>query len=413
MIEALTCCLLQGLKFEMLTFLSEGLMNLPWWGVVVATLLFTHITIVGITVFLHRAQAHRALDLHPAVSHFFRFWLWLTTGMATKGWVAVHRKHHAKCETPEDPHSPQILGIRKVLWQGVEVYRLEANKPETLQRYGHSTPDDWLEGNLYTHPNRHNLGIVLMLFIDLLLFGVVGLSVWAVQMVWIPFWAAGVINGIGHYWGYRNYEPKDASTNIVPWGIIIGGEELHNNHHAFPSSAKFSSRWWEFDLGWLYIRLLQALGLAHIKKVAPKPQLLPGKQVVDLDTLRAVVLNRFYIMADFGRDVVLPVLREELRKADASSRRFLKRSKAALIREEARLSEEQRDRLQGALSMSQTLRTVYDYRLRLQAIWARTTAGHEKLLASLQDWCAQAEASGIGYLQEFAHTLRSYSLSST
>ena len=396
----------------MLTFLSEGLMNLPWWGVVVATLLFTHITIVGVTIFLHRAQAHRALELHPAVSHFFRFWLWLTTGMATKGWVAVHRKHHAKCETPEDPHSPQILGIRKVLWQGVEVYRLEANKPETLQRYGHGTPDDWLEWNLYTHPNGHNLGIVLMLLLDLLLFGVVGLSVWAVQMVWIPFWAAGVINGIGHYWGYRNYEPKDASTNIVPWGVIIGGEELHNNHHAFPSSAKFSSRWWEFDVGWLYIRLLQALGLAHIKKVAPKPQLLPGKQVVDLDTLRAVVLNRFYIMADFGRDVVLPVLREELRKADASSRRFLKRSKAALIREEARLSEEQRDRLQGALSMSQTLRTVYNYRLSLQAIWARTTAGHEKLLASLQDWCAQAEASGIGYLQEFAHTLRSYSLHS-
>ena len=396
----------------MLTFLSEGLLNLPWWGVLIATLLFTHITIVGVTVFLHRAQAHRALELHPAVSHFFRFWLWLTTGMATKGWVAVHRKHHAKCETPEDPHSPQILGIRKVLWQGVEVYRLEANKPETLERYGHSTPDDWPERNLYTHSNRHNLGIVLMLLLDLLLFGVVGLSVWAIQMVWIPFWAAGVINGIGHYWGYRNYEPKDASTNIVPWGIIIGGEELHNNHHAFPTSAKFSSRWWEFDIGWLYIRLLQALGLAHIKKVAPKPQLLPGKQVVDLDTLRAVVLNRFYIMADFGRDVVLPVLREEWHKADASSRRFLKRSKAALLREEARLNQEQRDRLQGALSMSQTLRTVYDYRLRLQAIWARTTAGHEKLLASLQDWCAQAEASGIGYLQEFAHTLRSYSLRS-
>src|SRR5512144_591293 len=343
----------------MLTFLSEGLLDLPWWGVVIATLLFTHITIVAVTVFLHRAQAHRALDLHPAISHFFRLWLWLTTGMSTKSWVSVHRKHHAKCETPEDPHSPQILGIRKVLWQGVEVYRLEADKPETLERYGHSTPDDWLERNLYAHPNGHNLGIVLMLLLDLLLFGVVGLSVWAVQMVWIPFWAAGVINGIGHYWGYRNYEPKDASTNIVPWGLIIGGEELHNNHPAFPSSAKFSTRRWEFDLGWLYIRLLQALGLAYIKKVAPKPQRLPGKQVVDLDTLRAVVLNRFYIMADFGRDVVLPVLREELRKADASSRRFLKRSKAALIREEAHLSEEQRDRLQGVLGISQTLRTVY------------------------------------------------------
>ncbi|MFO1429383.1 MAG: fatty acid desaturase [Candidatus Competibacteraceae bacterium] len=392
--------------------MSEGLLDLPWWGVVITTLLLTHITIAAVTVFLHRAQAHRALDLHPAVSHFFRFWLWLTTGMSTKAWVSVHRKHHAKCETPEDPHSPQILGIRKVLWQGAEVYRLEAHKLETLERYGHSTPDDWLERNLYAHPKWSSRGIILMLLVDLLLFGVVGLTVWAVQMLWIPFWAAGVINGIGHYWGYRNYEPKDASTNIVPWGIIIGGEELHNNHHAFPSSAKFSSRRWEFDVGWLYIRLLKASGLAHIKKVAPKPQRLPGKQVVDLDTLRAVVLNRFYIMADFGRNVVLPVLREELRKADASRRRFLKRSKAALIREEARLSEEQRDRLQGALSISQTLRTVYDYRRSLQTIWARTTASHEKLLTSLQDWCAQAEASGIDCLREFAKTLRSYSLSS-
>ncbi len=374
--------------------------------------MFTHITIVAVTVFLHRAQAHRALDLHPAVSHCFRFWLWLTTGMLTKGWVAVHRKHHAKCETPDDPHSPQILGIRKVLWQGVEVYRVAANKPETLQRYGHGTPDDWLERNLYTHPSYHNLGIVLMLFIDLLLFGVVGLTVWAMQMVWIPFWAAGVINGLGHYWGYRNYEPKDASTNIVPWGIIIGGEELHNNHHAFPSSAQFSSRWWEFDLGWLYICMLQGLGLAHIKKVAPKPQLIPGKQVVDLDTLRAIVLNRFYVMADFSRHVLLPVLQEELRKADTSRRQFLKRARAALIREEARLDQQERDRLQTALSISQTLRTVYDYRLSLQAIWNRTTASHEKLLASLQDWCAQAEASGIQYLKDFAQSLRSYSLQS-
>jgi stearoyl-CoA desaturase (delta-9 desaturase) len=394
----------------MLNFLSEGVLNLSWWGLVIATLLLTHITIVAVTVFLHRAQAHRALDLHPVVSHCFRFWLWLTTGMSTKGWVAVHRKHHAKCETPDDPHSPQILGIRKVLWQGVEVYRAEAGKPETLQRYGHSTPDDGLERKLYTHPRYHNLGIVLMLFVDLVLFGVVGLSVWAIQMVWIPFWAAGVINGIGHYWGYRNYEPKDASTNIVPWGIIIGGEELHNNHHAFPSSAQFSSRGWEFDLGWLYIRLLQGLGLAHVKKVAPKPQLIPGKQVVDVDTLRAIVLNRFYVMADFSREVLLPVLQEELRKADASRRQFLKRAKAALIREEMRLDQEQRERLQNALSVSQTLRTVYDYRLSLQAIWNRTTASHEKLLASLQDWCAQAEASGIQYLQDFAQSLRSYSL---
>lgn len=386
----------------------NGLLDLSPWGLVAATLLLTHITIVSVTVFLHRAQAHRALDLHPAVSHFFRFWLWLTTGMVTKEWVAIHRKHHAKCETVDDPHSPQILGIRKVLWEGAELYRAESRKPETLERYGHGTPDDWLEHRLYT-PYR-NLGATLLVFIDLALFGVLGLTVWAVQMVWIPFWAAGVINGIGHYWGYRNYEPRDAATNIVPWGILIGGEELHNNHHAFPSSAKLSSKWWEFDIGWFYIRVLQTLGLAQVKKVAPMPQRVPGKQIVDQDTLHAVVLNRFYVMADFGRDVVMPVLREELQKADASRRRFFKRARAVLVREDARLDQQARARLQNMLNASQPLRTVYEYRTRLQAIWNRTTASHEKLLTALQEWCAQAEASGIKSLQTFAHSLRSYSM---
>jgi stearoyl-CoA desaturase (delta-9 desaturase) len=377
---------------------------------VVATLLLTHITILGVTIFLHRAQAHRALELHPAVSHFFRFWLWLTTGMVTKEWTAIHRKHHAKCETEQDPHSPQILGIKKLLLEGAELYRAEAKNQETLRRYGHGTPDDWIERNLYSRYTF--LGITLLFIINILLFGVAGITIGAIQMLWIPFWAAGVINGVGHYWGYRNYEPKDASTNIAPWGIIIGGEELHNNHHAFPTSAKFSSKWWEFDLGWAYIRVLQALGLARVKKLAPTPQREPGKQVVDLDTLRAIVSNRFYVMADFGREVLLPVLREELRKADNSSRQFLKRAKAVLVRDDTRLDEQERDRLRHALSASQRLRTVYEYRLKLQAIWGRTTASHEKLLAALQDWCLQAEASGIKALQDFAHTLRSYTLSS-
>ena len=381
---------------------------MPLWGIAIVTLLFTHITIVSVTVFLHRAQAHRALDLHPAISHFFRAWLWLTTGMVTKEWVAIHRKHHAKCETEEDPHSPQMLGIRKVLWEGAELYRDEAKNAETLQRYGHNTPNDWLERNLYAR--HHSLGILLMLAVDLLLFGVLGFAVWGIQMLWIPLWAAGVINGIGHYWGYRNYEPNDASTNIVPWGIVIGGEELHNNHHAFPSSAKFSSKRWEFDLGWFYLRTLSALGLARVKKVAPTPQRIPGKYVVDMDTLRAIVLNRFYIMADFGRYVILPVLKEELQKADDSRRRFLKRARVALLRGDVRLDPQDRDRLQYALRISHSLRTVYEYRVQLQAIWNRTTANHDKLLVSLQEWCYQAEASGIKYLQDFARTLRSYSL---
>jgi stearoyl-CoA desaturase (delta-9 desaturase) len=385
-----------------------GILDLPGWGVIIAALLSTHITIVAVTVFLHRAQAHRALDLHPVVSHFFRFWLWLTTGMVTKEWVAIHRKHHAKCETSDDPHSPQVFGIRKVLLEGTELYREESKNLETLERYGHGTPDDWLEQNLYT--GRSFWGILLLLIVDLALFGVVGFSVWGVQLLWIPVWAAGVINGVGHYWGYRSYETRDASRNIVPWGIIIGGEELHNNHHAFPSSAKLSSKWWEFDIGWFYIRILQALGLARVKKVAPTPQRVPGKQVVDVDTLRAIVLNRLYVTADFGRDVIMPVLKEELQRVDASCRQFLKRGRGLLVREETMLNAQDRARLQGVLQLSQALRTVYEYRAQLQELWGRRSASHEKLLAGLQEWCMRAESSGIGYLQDFARSLRSYSL---
>ena len=384
-----------------------GLLDLSLWGLVIATLVLTHITIAAVTIYLHRAQAHRALDLHPAVGHFFRFWLWLTTGMVTREWVAIHRKHHARCETPEDPHSPQVLGIRKVLLEGSELYRAEARDPETVRRYGHGTPDDRAERFYQRHANR---GIVLMLALDLLLFGVHGLTVWAVQMLWIPLTAAGVINGIGHYWGYRNYETPDAARNIVPWGVLIGGEELHNNHHAFPSSAQLSSRWWEFDIGWFYIRLLQACGLARVKKVAPRPLQRPGQQVVDLDTLRAVVVARFHVMAVFARRVVLPVLREELERADASCRRLLKRHRALLVREERLMDEREQRSLEGVLALSQRLRTVYEYRRQLQELWTLTTASHERLLAALQDWCARAEASGIQALQEFSRSLRGYAL---
>lgn len=391
-----------------LNLIAHGLLGLPFWGLVLATLLSTHITIVAVTVFLHRSQAHRALDLHPVISHFFRFWLWLTTGMITKQWVAIHRKHHGKCETPEDPHSPQILGIRKVLWQGVELYQLEASNVATLERYGHGTPNDWLERQIYARHDR--LGVTLLLFLDLVLFGIAGLTIWAVQLLWIPFWAAGVINGLGHYWGYRNYEPRDASTNLSPIGLLIGGEELHNNHHAFPTSAKLSSKWWEFDIGWFYIQVLAIFKLAHIKKTAPIPQQIPNKQSVDLDTLRAVVLNRLHIMAEFAHEVILPVLKEESRKADTSRRYVLLRVQAPLIREETLLGEDERHQLNNALNISQTLRTVYEFRLGLQNIWNRTTASHEKLLAALQEWCALAEASGIQALQDFARALPSYSL---
>src|SRR5690606_26543952 len=284
-----------------LDFLANGFTRASAWEIIAFTLVVTHITIAGVTIYLHRCQAHRALDLHPIASHFFRFWLWLTTGMVTKQWAAVHRKHHAKCETEEDPHSPVTKGIKKVFWEGAELYRTEAKKQETMDKYGHGTPDDWLEHNVYT---KHSAkGVAIMLIIDLALFGIAGLAVWAVQMLWIPITAAGIVNGIGHYWGYRNYDCNDAATNIFPIGIIIGGEELHNNHHTFGTSAKLSSKWYEFDIGWMYIRMMEMVGLAKVKKVAPKPKFNRQKMVADLDTLQAVIANRYDVMAKYAKSV--------------------------------------------------------------------------------------------------------------
>ena len=386
-----------------------GLIELPVWGYVAVTLALTHVTIAGVTIYLHRHQAHRALDLHPAVSHFFRFWLWLTTGMETKQWVAIHRKHHAHVETPDDPHSPQIEGIRKVLLEGSELYRAEAKNDETLSRFGHGTPDDWLERNLYGP--RSNRGYLLMLLIDVALFGVVGVTIWAVQMLWIPVLAAGVINGVGHWGGYRKFETADASTNIVPVGILIGGEELHNNHHAYASSAKFSVRWWEFDIGWLYIRVLEKFGLARVKKIPPKTVLVPGKDAPDADTLAAVIANRLEVMSHYARTVLNRVHQEEMKRADAPRRSLLKQCKSLLGREESRLSFEARRRLDEALKSSHALRTTYQYKRKLQAIWQERTATREGLVKALQEWCREAEASGIRALQEFARTLPAYSLS--
>lgn len=385
-----------------------GVLDLSVWQIIGVTLLMTHITIASVTIYLHRHQAHRALDLHPTVSHFFRFWLWLTTGQITKEWVAIHRKHHARVETKDDPHSPQVAGISKVVFEGVELYREEAAKRETLDKYGFGTPDDWVEHHLYR--GHANAGVVLMLVIDVLMFGIVGITVWAVQMAWIPFFAAGIINGVGHWWGYRNYETSDASTNIVPWGILIGGEELHNNHHAFASSAKFSSRWWEFDIGWLYIRSLAILGLAHVKKRAPKPIIVPGKASIDVDTVTAVIANRLQVMSQYAKTVLASVHREEVRKASGALHRgILKKTKSLLIREESRLSGEAKQKLESALKHSHALRTAYIYKQRLQAIWQERTASHERLRQSLQEWCKQAEATGIRSLQEFARTLPRYS----
>ncbi len=384
--------------------LIHGLIDLPWWGYVLVALALTHVTIACVTIFLHRAQAHRALDLHPAVGHFFRFWLWLTTGMVTREWVAIHRKHHAKCETPEDPHSPQVLGIRKVLLEGSELYRAEARNQETLVRYGRGTPDDWIERHVYTPLSGK--GIVLMLFIDLILFGPIGLTIWAVQMLWIPVTAAGIINGLGHYWGYRNFTCEDASTNISPWGILIGGEELHNNHHAYGSSAKLSNRWYEFDIGWLYIRVLEVLGLASVKKVAPRVRWGEVKHFCDADLLHAIITHRYDVLTRYSRGMKQAYAQEldKLRGAlpdVAKVKRWLNLDQSALKPVE-------KAELLSVLAQSERLKTLYQMRQELTALWSRSTASSEQLVRQLQDWCQKAESSGIEALSRFSRRLRCY-----
>ena len=383
----------------------DGLLDLSWWQVLLTALALTHVTIVSVTVFLHRAQAHRALTLHPVIAHFFRFWLWLSTGMITREWVAVHRCHHARCETAEDPHSPQVLGIERVMWQGAELYREASRRPELVERFGHGTPDDWLEQHVY---RGRSLGIVLMLFIDVLLFGVPGVAVWAVQMIWIPFWAAGVINGLGHFWGYRNFASPDAATNVSPWGIIIGGEELHNNHHAFPGSAKLSAKWWEFDIGWVYIRLLSALGLAQVRRVALKPMIDGSKSQIDMDTLKAVVVHRMQVLANYAHEVVKPVAEAELCRGGGHGKKLARQARRLLNSDEQRMDGAARERLQQILDKSQVLATVHQYRAQLRAIWERTATNQEALLQSLQDWCREAESTGIKSLEDFSRSLRGY-----
>jgi stearoyl-CoA desaturase (delta-9 desaturase) len=349
-------------------FFFPGLVELPWWGYVVAALVLTHVTIVAVTVFLHRHQAHRALDLHPAVSHFFRLWLWLTTGMVTQEWAAIHRKHHAKVETPEDPHSPQVVGINRVLWGGVMLYVQESRNRATIQRYGHGTPEDWLERHVYGAHQK--LGLTLMAVADLIVFGAVpGTLIYLAQIAWIPFWAAGVINGIGHFWGYRNFPTADASTNIVPWGLLIGGEELHNNHHAFTTSAKFSSAWYELDLGWVYIRILAALGLATVKRVAPVPRFIAPRPLPDFQTLQALITHRYEVQASYAKTL---------------------------------------ERIEAEAREAHVLDTAHAMGRELPTLWERSVAPREQLVERLQDWCRRAEASGIRPLAEFSQRLRCY-----
>jgi stearoyl-CoA desaturase (Delta-9 desaturase) len=390
------------------SWLTEGLAGSSVWLLLVVFAVMAQLTIVSVTLYLHRCQAHRGVDMHPLLTHPMRFWLWLTTAMVTREWVAIHRKHHARCETAEDPHSPQVYGIRKVLFQGVQLYQKASNDQAIMDKYGAGTPDDWLERNVYgRYPS---LGPTLLLFIEIALFGVIGLTVWALQMLVIPVLAAGIVNGLGHWWGYRNFETDDTSTNLTPWALLIGGEELHNNHHAFPSSARFALRRFEFDIGWALLRTFQALGLAKVRRVAPQLDVRPNIPLPDTDTVKAVLVHRFQVMSDYFSAVIMPTVREEAAHAGDSLRRLPRRLRRGLVNGGRWLDAEYRERLAQYIDARPRLATVFEYRQRLRAIYDRTGQGSDAMLESLRQWCVEAEASGIRALEEFSARLKGYAL---
>lgn len=386
----------------------QGFTGLLWWQALLVSLAMTHVTIVSVTVYLHRHSAHRALELHPGLAHFFRLWLWLSTGMNTRSWTAIHRKHHAFCETAEDPHSPVVLGLGRVLREGAELYQ-QADTAEIRDKYGKGTPEDWIERNIYRHAG---LGIALMFALDGVLFGLAGIAVWAIQMIWIPVFAAGIINGVGHALGYRNFEVPNAATNIVPWGILIGGEELHNNHHTFPNSPKLSVKPWEFDLGWLWICVFRGLGLARVPLVRAGVTQVPGKHAIDLDTAWAAISDRFEIMSRYADRVIAPLVEQERERAGAAGARMLARARKLLSRDQTLIDASARDQLERILREHPRLAAVYQMRLELQGVWQQRSRGAQDILAALRDWCERAERSGVDSLQDFAAHLRSYTLTS-
>ncbi|RZA20629.1 MAG: acyl-CoA desaturase [Lysobacteraceae bacterium] len=394
---------------SLIDFLAGGLLQFGWLGMLVYLLVVTQITIFTVTLYLHRSQAHRGVDFHPALAHFFRFWSWLTTSMITKEWTAIHRKHHAKCETEEDPHSPMHKGIGNVLWKGADMYRESRLDRASIEQYGKGSPDDWIECNLYT---RHaTLGVVLLLVASFVLFGAKGVAVWAIQMAWIPFWAAGVINGLGHWWGYRNFETTDTATNLTPWAFWVGGEELHNNHHAFPSSAKFALRRFEFDIGWAAIKLFESVGLAKVLRVAPSLDVRPNIAMPDTETVKALLACRFQAMTDYQRKVLVPALREEAAVAGAKLRALLPRKLRKGIADDGRwLKPDAREQLQAWIDSRPRIKTLVEYRARLAEVLESRSHDAADRLHRLQAWCAEAEASGVRALQEYSARLKGYAL---
>jgi stearoyl-CoA desaturase (Delta-9 desaturase) len=389
---------------HVLRFLDQGLLNWSGWAILAFTLITTHITIAAVTIYLHRHQAHRALELHAVPSHFFRLWLWLATGMQTKAWAAIHRKHHAKCETPEDPHSPQTRGLNTVFWRGAELYRFEAKNAETLNKYGHGTPNDWVENHVYSRYPWQGVGI--MLIINLMLFGAIGLTVWAVQMLWIPVTAAGIINGVGHYWGYRNFEAPDASTNISPWGIIIGGEELHNNHHTYPTSAKLSVKPYEFDIGWAYINIMSKLGWAKVKKTPPKLAYGDIQPVADEKTLEALIANRYEVMAAYARQLRAACRQDIQSLKQRPTEAVLRAARRWMHRDIEKIPDHDRSLVDQARATLPQADTMVRMREELRQLWLSTHRSREQLASDLQAWCRRAEGSGVAALRDFSMRLR-------
>ena len=399
---------LQSLVNVFVDFFANGLTHATWWQELVYTLVMTHVTIAAVTIFLHRCQAHRALELGPIPSHFFRLWLWMTTGMVTKEWAAIHRKHHAKCETVDDPHSPVTRGIKTVLLTGAELYRAESKNKETIAKFGHNTPDDWIERNLYSRFQWQ--GVALMMIINLALFGAIGATIWAVQMLWIPITAAGIINGIGHYWGYRNFEAVDASRNIMPWGIIIGGEELHNNHHTYPTSAKLSVKPYEFDIAWGYIRAMEMIGWAKVKKIAPQMKSGDVRAVADSETLEAIIANRYEVMAKYARELKRACSAEvaalKAKGAEHAQVANLRLAQRWLHRDVEKIPGHLQAQVADAAATSAQLSKFVAMREELRALWTRTNVSAEQTVTDLQAWCKKAEESGIEALREFSFKLR-------
>lgn len=389
-----------------LEFAARGVVPLPWWGYALVAIVTIHVTVIGVTLYYHRDQAHRALDLHPALRQFFRFWVWATTAMVCHQWVAVHRKHHAFVERDGDPHSPQLLGLRTMLRDGANVYQRATRDAEAVAAYRHGTPDDALERFYTKFPHA---GVVTLLIVEIVLFGLPGVAIWALQMLNMPVLASALINGVGHHSGYRNFDVRDASTNVVPFGILAGGEELHNNHHAFPSSAKFSVRRFEFDIGWLYIRLFRSVGLARIRRVYPRPVLASTRPArIDFEAVRGVVTNRLHVLRAYRREVLIPVLHQELARHGRS--RYYRRLRRLLLRDEQLLDQRSlahRERLIGRMPR---LSAAWEFREQLRSIWEERTASNERALNRLRSWCQEAEASGIARLSQFAAQLSRYRL---